>query len=148
MRCLPTVAVSMIIFSSVLTACQVPSPEAGPEAVAVTGPYLGQQPPGMEPAPFAIEVLGAAFDIRDTAWMPSGNQLFYTVWGRSRGTIVTVSQSDGQWNAPEIAPFSGQWPALEAFVTPAGDALYFVSKRPLEVGDEEKDCGEVPPALA
>ena len=139
MRCLVRLTLSAIMPFVVLSGCQPPTPEAGPEIIAVTGPYLGQEPPGMDPVPFASDTLGAPFDVRDTAWMPSGSQLFYTVWGRSRGTIVTISRETGSWGASEIAPFSGRYPDLEAFVTPAGDELYFVSKRPLEAEGGEKD---------
>jgi hypothetical protein len=110
-----------------------------PTETVRTGPLLGEEPPGAQPRLFAEGIVSTHLNQRDTAWTPDGDQLFYSLWVRNRGVIVTVRLIDGQWSAPEIAPFSGRHSDLEPFVTAEGDALYFISKRPLEPDDEEKD---------
>ncbi len=110
-----------------------------PTETTRTGPFLGETPPTTEPALFAEGVVSTNLNQRDTAWTPHGEQLFYSMWVRNRGVIVTVRLIDGTWSEPEIAPFSGHYSDLEPFITADGDALYFISKRPLEPGGEEKD---------
>lgn len=95
-------------------------------AAPATGPYLGRQPPGATPSPFIATVLAE----RDTAWTPDGKQLFYSVFERGRGVILTRAESRDGWSDPEIAGFSGEFSELEPFVTGDGAWLYFISKRP------------------
>jgi hypothetical protein len=127
---------------SVVLATHGCAPAAPPPAAPPpprTGPYLGQPLPGGSPQPFAVDVVGGPYDIRDTAWTPEGDQLFFTVWGRGRATVVTIARTGDTWGDPEIAPFSGRFSDLEAFVSPAGNELFFASKRPLPGGNGEKD---------
>jgi Tol biopolymer transport system component len=95
-------------------------------AAPATGPYLGQHPPGATPSPFIATVLAE----RDTAWRPDGKQLFYSVFERGRGTILTRTEGPEGWSDPEFAPFSGEFSELEPFITSDGAWLYFISKRP------------------
>jgi Tol biopolymer transport system component len=129
----------MLLLILVAQSCAPTTPTAPGTAPSRSGPYLGQPLPGASPEPFAIDVLGGPYDTRDAAWAPSGDRLFSTVWGRGRGTIVTVARDGEAWGTPEIAPFSGTFSDLEAFVSPTGDELFFASKRPLDGGTEEKD---------
>ena len=92
----------------------------------VTGPWLGQQPPGAEPTLF----LATALPERDTAWTPDGRQLFYSLYERHQGVILTRSEGHEGWSEPEFAPFSGEYSDLEPFITHDGAWLYFISKRP------------------
>ncbi len=132
MRVLPPV-----IFAACLSLGCQPAPTSAPPVR--TGPYLGEQPPAAQPAIFAPGLVSTNLDQRDTSWTPEGDQLFYSIWARNRGTIVTVRRTGEAWGQPEIAPFSGAHSDLEPFVTADGSALYFISKRPLEPGGGEKD---------
>lgn len=128
-----------LVLVVVTASCTPTAPPAAETHDLPMGAYLGQPLPGGVPQPFAVELFGGPYDIRDTSWTPDGDELFFTVWGRGRGTIVTVARTGDTWNEPEIAPFSGRFSDLEAFVSPAGDELYFASKRPLPGDHEEKD---------
>lgn len=94
--------------------------------VPAQGLYLGRQPPGGTPELF----LATALAERDTAWAPDGKQLFYSVFERQRGTILTRSEGPEGWSDPEFATFSGEYSELEPFITHDGAWLYFISKRP------------------
>ena len=96
-------------------------------AAPLTGPWLGQEPPGAEPSLF----LATALAERDTTWTPDGQQLFYSIYERQRGTILSRSEGAEGWSAPEFAGFSGEYSDLEPFITHDGAWLYFISKRPL-----------------
>jgi Tol biopolymer transport system component len=114
-----------------------PAPISAP--ASRTGAYLGEPLPETEPRLFAEGIVSTHLDERDVAWTPDGDQLFFSLWARGRGTIVTVRRIQGTWSAPEIVPFSGRHSDLEPFVTPDGSSLYFISQRPLEAGGEDKD---------
>jgi Tol biopolymer transport system component len=110
-----------------LVGCSCDCDEQTVEPVApVTGPFLGKQPPGTTPELF----LATALAERDTAWTPDGKQLFYSVFERQRGTILSRSEAPGGWSDSEFASFSGEFSELEPFITHDGAWLYFISKRP------------------
>ena len=110
-----------------LTGCSCECDEELAEpASRATGPYLGQQPPGATPELFLATNLAE----RDTAWSPDGEQLFYSLYERQRGTILTRTENPDGWSDPEFAAFSGEYSELEPFITHDGAWLYFVSKRP------------------
>jgi hypothetical protein len=112
-----------------------PVDRADAPAPGEVGPWLGQAPPGAEPALF----LATALAERDTAWTPDGTRLYHSLWERGRGVIVVRSSGPEGWAAPELASFTGAHSDLEPFVTANGGWLYFISKRPLpgepEAGD-------------
>lgn len=128
-----------LAFALAVQSCAPTGPPPSAPGARSAGPFLGQPLPGEVPQPFAVDLLGGPYDVRDTAWTPDGDRLFFTVWGRGRGTIVTVARGESGWGEPEIAPFSGRYSDLETFVSPAGEELLFASKRPLDAGGEEKD---------
>jgi Tol biopolymer transport system component len=46
-------------------------------------------------------------------------------------TIVFSRFENGKWNAPQVAPFSGQHSDADEFITHDGKQMFFISKRPL-----------------
>src|SRR5690242_8030043 len=70
----------------------------------------------------------------NAAFTPDGKTLYFTkrspkpqLW-----VIVLSHLKRGQWSAPEVAPFSGQYSDFDPFVSPDGKRLYFSSNRPVE----------------
>lgn len=111
---------------------------AGPAAPAPwpspAGPYLGQAPPGDEPALFAPGLLATGIFTRDVAMTPDGKELCFTVvvGGYDYTAIALTRVRDGRWTAPEVLPFSGDPEIMDAepFLTADGKQLYFLSNRP------------------
>ena len=100
---------------------------------AAPAPYAA---PGPLPAPrlFAPGVVSTRDYERDGTFTPDGREFYFTkrtLWPYHL-TICVTRFRDGRWSEPEVAPFSGQYDDLTPFVTPAGDRLYFASRRPLE----------------
>ncbi len=122
---------------------KVRSPAAAPEYLAragggeaVTGPYLGQEPPGPEPEIFAPGIVSTGLHEHSAAnFTADGNQLFYSVAGAVPHTIVTTRRVDGRWLTPAVAPFSGHYPDDEPMLTADGNRLYFASRRPDGAGN-------------
>jgi len=115
------------IFSSIsgLSAQQKDFPE-------LTGPYLGQKPPGIQPEIFAPGIISTGMSESAIAVAPDGKEIFYTIHAGNSETIVTTRLVNGYWTAPEVAPFSGKY--LDGFpaMHPDGSKLYFHSYRPFD----------------
>jgi hypothetical protein len=120
----------------VLVAC-APADEM-PGFPELRGPYLGQEPPGMEPRLFAPGVVSTGLPTRDVAMMPDGSALYFSVTVGDRTTIlVTRRGEDGVWSEPEVAPFSGRYLDIEPAISPDGRRFFFLSSRP-QPGQEER----------
>lgn len=78
---------------------------------------------------------------RDFALSPDGQEVYYTLQAPA-GDLQTIlfqrKQPNGNWSAPAVAPFSGQYADLEPCFSPDGQQLFFVSNRPVE-GNRTKD---------
>ncbi len=114
--------------------------DAGQSAAAAAGDYLGQAPPGVEPAIFAPGIVSTGLSERDIAVTPDGNEIYFgTFAGRyAVAVIMVVRRSGGVWGQPEVAPFSGipGVADLEPALAADGSRLYFLSDRPARAGEK------------
>lgn len=105
--------------------------------------FIDDQLPKDQPRLFAPGLISDELGNRDMAIAPQNDELFYTVQylgGRSFSVIMHAVNTNGRWNKPEVAAFSGQYSDLEPAFSPDGKKLYFVSNRPLnESSKEPKD---------
>ena len=99
----------------------------------LTGPYLGQKPPGMTPEIFAPGIVSLGFHEHGMALSPDGKDIFYVAADArfSRYVIMHSQLSAGEWTEPRVASFSGKEIDLSPAFSPDGKRLYFASKRPL-----------------
>ncbi len=108
----------------------------------LTGPYLGQRPPGVTPEVFAPGIVSAAghFDFAIT-FSPDGKEIYFTQRkdGLPNALMVSRLEKDG-WTAPDEAGFAKGFPSNEPHVTPDGRKLYFGWLRP-RPGVAQPDCG-------
>jgi Tol biopolymer transport system component len=100
----------------------------------LTGPYLGQKPPGKTPEYFApgIIAVDANFEHSAAVFSPDGREVFwctnvdfYTdrrVVGNLR--LHTMKVVDGLWTAPRIAPFVEDIYVERPVFSPDGSRLY------------------------
>ena len=105
----------------------------------LTGPYLGQNPPGMAPEIFAPGIVSTGMSESAIAVSPDGKEIFYTIHAGNSETIVTTRLENGSWTGPEVASFSGKY--LDGFPSmhPDGSKLYFHSYRPMDEGSKIAD---------
>lgn len=101
------------------------------ERMNIQGPYLGQEPPGLEPEVFAPGIVSTAGHFETSLSIsPDGTEIYFT---RGRDILVCRMAKSG-WRAPEIAPFAKTHPGHEAILTPKGNRLFYV--RPGDHGPE------------
>jgi Tol biopolymer transport system component len=88
-----------------LVAC-APTGPAGEETMntfpELRGPYLGQEPPGLEPEIFAPGVVSTGLATRDVAMMPDGEELYFSVTVGGRTMIMVSRTEDGVYTDPEL----------------------------------------------
>ncbi|MBN2431493.1 MAG: PD40 domain-containing protein [Acidobacteria bacterium] len=101
------------------------------ERPGLTGPYLGQQPPGMTPEIFAPGIVSTGLDESTIAFTPDGRECYWTIHPNGFETILMSRLKDGAWTRPEVAPFCGEY--LDGFpaIHPDGSRFFFHSYRPL-----------------
>jgi Tol biopolymer transport system component len=100
----------------------------------LTGPYLGQKPPGKIPELFAPGIISVDKNFEHSAavFSPDGNEVFwctnidfYTdkqVIGNLR--LYSMKIVDGQWTAPQIFPFTKDIRVERPVFSPDGNKLY------------------------
>jgi len=120
-------------------------------AALVAGCVSAETPPAASATPFTPEVLapGVISDDReqyritftlsgDTAYFGAGDGFFPQT---REATIYRSIRVGGEWQAPEVASFSGLHPDIDPFIAPDGRHLYFSSIRPS--GDAAGDVADL-----
>jgi hypothetical protein len=107
----------------------------------LTGPYLGQKPPGLVPEVFAPAVLSQFSMLHGKiVFSPDGLEVFWTCNAapvQSRWTARQTSQ--GIWSTPEPSFFSVEYVENSMVYRTDGKRLYFHSRRPLQGTGAPKD---------
>ncbi len=102
-----------------------PSPTFRSEKTRLSGPYLGQIPPGSTPKIFAREIINGEIHTAPV-FSADGSEAY---WGMQGQFIFKTKLEDGFWILPEKVAFS---PIMtdyrDPFLAPSGDRLYFLSK--------------------
>ncbi|MDD5264550.1 MAG: hypothetical protein PHU43_06905 [Candidatus Bipolaricaulis sp.] len=94
---------------------------------AATGNYLGQEPPGLTPVPFAPSLL-TAFSYGGT-FNPDLTEFWFTEQAiKERDShIVGYALVDATWIRLATVPFKPTGTAIEPHIAPSGDRLYFTA---------------------
>ncbi|UCE40252.1 MAG: PD40 domain-containing protein [Candidatus Aminicenantes bacterium] len=133
MRHVRIFSIGVLVIAAFLTGCtdQDDSP-------VLTGPYLGQDPPGMTPEIFASGILSAGYSEIKAVFSPDGKEIYYQLWGEPFPVIVMMKEKSGRWTKPEVAPFSGQ--IIEGYnISPDGKRMFVASQRPLSGHAEQSE---------
>jgi hypothetical protein len=106
------------------------------EFPTLSGPYLGQPPPGLDAEVFAPGLATTQFhDDGGPAISPDGREVYYRMAGwlseDVAGDIVLVLRRDGErWAAPVEAPFFADYHGWISGFSPDDSIVYFTSNRP------------------
>ena len=99
----------------------------------LTGPYLGQKPPGRTPVKFAPEILKHTFC---AVFSPDGNEFYFAAYDPDpvvdECSIVCMKRVDNKWLEPEVASFSSSYADFDICMSHDGQRVFFRSDRPLE----------------
>lgn len=104
------------------------------EFPVLTGPYLGQKPPGTQPEVFGPGIMSVDenFEHSSAVFSPRGDEVFwctnvglYTEHGRQGMLrLYHMALVDGRWTAPQIAPFAEDVRVERPVFSPDGNSLY------------------------
>ena len=121
------VAAVLAVVPWAVLACAQPSTDILP----LSGPYLGQTPPGDRPELFAPGVVSTGMYTRDIAMTPDGTEIYFGVLVGPFATIMETSLRGGRWRRPEVAPFArdARFINLEPAISPDGSRFFFLSNR-------------------
>jgi hypothetical protein len=99
----------------------------------LTGPYLGQKPPGMTPELFAPGVFSTYKRAFNIVFSPCGNELYFVSHADNNGTadILCMKKKDNLWQKPEVVPFNSEHNDLNMCFSSDGYRFFWRSKRPL-----------------
>jgi hypothetical protein len=106
----------------------------------LSGPYMGQDPPGLTPSKFLGDVLEHNFC---SVFSPDGDEFYFTHYDPDSGacSIEMMKQTEGVWGSPETAPFSSEFTDNDIAISSDGNRVVFRSNRPLPNDDsgEKRD---------
>jgi len=117
------------------TTAPVPTPTAIPP---LSGPYLGQKPPGITPEIFAPGIVSdpnPKYTEYSGTFSPDGSEYyFYRFYEGSQGRLLFSKIADGKWTAPEQLAFTAEYGASEPHLTFDNTRLYFMWRHPVPAG--------------
>jgi len=107
----------------------------------IKGEYFGLTV-GNSAKMFAEGLISKEYQELNSVFSPDGREFYYTIAdaGRRFYVIMQYKMDDHDvWRGPEVASFSGQYADADPYITSDGSKLYFISRRPVEVGGASKD---------
>ncbi|HUW92331.1 MAG TPA: hypothetical protein VMV74_04135 [Bacteroidales bacterium] len=97
----------------------------------LSGPYLGQTPPGIQPVVFAPGIVSTGLYTRDISMINDGNEIYFCISDPAVTAVFVTKLVNNRWTEPVIAPFSGKgFFDFEPHITPDGKRFFFLSGRP------------------
>jgi hypothetical protein len=119
-----------------------PSPTESPTLTTVlqlSGPYLGQEPPGMEPEIFAPDFISSPDFIEFSgSFSPDGNEYYYYRFSpTSEAKLLFSKVINGKWSDPEQLAVTAEYVAFQPYVTLDNQRLYFAWGYPVSAGQPQ-----------
>jgi len=113
---------------------KIPQRSEPPQTAAVdfpvlTGPYLGQKPPGMTPEIFAPGIISTEMSEGSSGFLEEGKVFIFQRFIERRCHTYIMKMKDNRWSEPELIPF---WEQLvhngDFVIAPDGTAMYYQVK--------------------
>lgn len=97
----------------------------------LSGPYLGQNPPGSTPQVFASGIISFGFHEIRITFSPEGDEAFYVMTdiGYKHRNLIHIKMNNKKWSEPELAWFAGKHINSSPCFSPDGKRVYFASNR-------------------
>jgi len=110
------------------------------EASRISGPYLGQVPPGDSPELFAPHIVSTGLDELNSIFSPDLREFYFCV--RQYPNLISIFQmkeEDNSWSYPQLLPFASPYGDIDITLSPDGKILLFSSRRPLKTSDSPRE---------
>jgi hypothetical protein len=121
------ISLAFLITCAIISSCQ--NEKSG--FPVLTGPWLGQTPPGLTPEIFAPGIVSTGLYTRDIAISKDGTEIYFSISDVAATAILVTKLVNDRWTEPVIAPFSGKgFFDFEPHITPDGKKFLFLSNRP------------------
>ncbi|TFG76456.1 MAG: hypothetical protein E4H23_09580 [Chrysiogenales bacterium] len=114
----------------------------------LSGPYLGQKPPGLTPKIFAPGIVSSKDNYEfKIAFTPDGKEIYFTRGvgtGSKERQILSARLTENGWTKPEVAPFcKNEYMDEYPTIAPDGKKLFFGSNRPLPASWNRKTASYI-----
>jgi hypothetical protein len=131
-----TCLILTLVSTAGIRLAQDDSSEIAADFLSLSGPYLGQSPPGIIPGIFGEGIIDDNERVFGITFSPDGMECFYTK-SFENNTIMTTRVQDGKWIKPAETEFSGEYFDFEPHITPDGKKMIYGTTRPFP-GKNEK----------
>lgn len=133
-------AIALILVLTIASGCRNKEAINEQETFPIlSGQYMGQDPPELIPKVFTPNIVSTGMAEINAVFSPDYKEFYYSILMPNRNFVIIQMKYDGkQWSQPEVAPFSGNYPDADPFITCDGKWLYFISKRPINETDTIK----------
>jgi hypothetical protein len=134
------------ILTPTLKPTEVPTPTLLPTespmpttVLLSSGPYLGQEPPGMGPEIFAPGMVSDPdFSEYSGSFSPDGGEYYFSRFSPTSESVLLFSKVvDGKWSVPEQLTVTAEHIAFEPYVTLDSQRLYFAWGYPVSPGQPQ-----------
>ena len=100
----------------------------------ITGAYLGQTAPGLNPELFAPGLVSTGLAERDLAVSSDGNAIYWGLFMGDMGSFIECRRDNNRWQEPEVISFGrdADHTVFEPCLSPDGRQLWFLSTLPTE----------------
>jgi len=122
-------------------------------AAALTGPYLGQKPPGMTPEIFAPGIVSKEGIQSNLNVTHDGSEIIFETIvftpekdNSPAGRLMyfeSITRKTDKWDSPVILPFSRDYVNDEPALSGDGKMLFFVSNRPKDGSGEAQRMPDI-----
>ena len=109
------------------------------QALTMKGPYMGQQPPGLNRAVFAPNFISIEQYEFGSVFSKDGTEFFYAVALGNKPIVRYSKLIEGVWSQPETILSHDKYGFNDPFLSPDESRLYFISKRNMEGTDAKED---------
>jgi hypothetical protein len=112
----------------------------GSDFPRLSGPYLGQKPPGMTPTLFAPGFVSTKSGELNSVFSPNGKEFYFSRRGiPGKPSVLMVTKMEGdRWTEPQTLSFCGTYDDIDLFLCPDNQRLVFCSSRPRAGGKEDR----------
>jgi len=104
----------------------------------LTGPYLGQKPPGNTPKPFAPAIFKGEVH-GGFVFSPEGNEVYWDYMSKVGINIVFMRRENDIWTQPAEVPFQSKFGTGDPTFSPDGKKLFFTSRESLNGGRKDDE---------